>query len=380
MSERPRSSRIDPDLLIVGLFIVLCVAVGTPAIILHLRGEDVTYGPPWLWIGVYVGFIVTYLATSVLADQPRRHLALGCFLVQEVLAVASVLLIHSGLSFVNIILVLSAAVSCYVLPRWGTALLVVMNTAVVVASTNGVAEQAVNGMFYLAVQAVSVVTVHSWMSIERSRRELAEAHVELAATATLLEQSTRTEERLRISRDLHDVAGHQLTALALELEIASHQVDGEATTHVRRARAIAKDLLGNVRDTVSQLRDNDGSLTSALEQVTSGITRPRIELLVDEVDIDPDHRTALVRATQEILTNTIRHARDARLLRIDVSCDQDRRLVILEADDDGSTRGPVTPGNGLKGLRERAEHLGGTAEFARRPGGGFHVRMAVPLP
>ena len=60
------------------------------------------------------------------------------------------------------------------------------------------------------------------------RTELARAHVELRAAAVLLEQSARTAERLRISRELHDLIGHQLTVLTLSLEAARH-LEGKAT-------------------------------------------------------------------------------------------------------------------------------------------------------
>ena len=379
MGDRARPWLFDPDLIVVGLFGLLSIAVGAPAIVLHLQGHDVTHGPPWLWTTVYAAYIASYLATSLLTDGPRRRLTVACFLAQAVFAIASVLLIHTGLNFVNIILVFSAALSCYVLPRWATAALVVVNTVVVIITTSGLAEQAINAVFYLGVQTVSVLTVIAWIVNERSRRVLAETHIELAATAALLEHSTRSEERLRISRDLHDVAGHQLTALALELEIATHHAQGAAEEHVLRARSIAKDLLDDVRATVSQLRDDDGSLQDALQSAIGDIARPTVEVVVDDdLVVDADRRTAIVRAAQEVVTNAIRHSGGARSLRIDVSRDHAHDLLTFEANDDGWARRDFALGNGLRGLRERAEQLGGRAEFSRGEDGGFRVRMTVP--
>lgn len=381
MADRSRSRLLDSDLLVVGLFVLLSVAVGAPAVVLQLQGRDVTHGPPWLWIVVYVAYIASYLVTTLLSEHPRRGFAVAGFLTQAVLAIASVLLIQSGLNFVNIILVFSAALSCYVIPRWATVVLVAVNTVVVIATTSGLAEQGINAVFYLGVQALTVASMMAWMANERSRRELAETHIELAATAALLEHSTRSEERLRISRDLHDVAGHQLTALALELEIATHHARDAAEEHVLRARSIAKDLLDDVRETVSQLRDNDGSLRDALQSAIGDIPQPAVELAVDDdLVVDADRRTAIVRVAQEVVTNAIRHSNGARWLRIDVSRDDARDLLTFEANDDGWARRDFALGNGLRGLRERAEQLGGHAEFSRGEHGGFRVQMAVPAP
>ncbi len=362
-----------------GLAVLLCLAVGSPVVVLHARGIDVTYGSVWLWVAVHLAFIAAYVVTSILAEHPRRGWAASAFLVQEVLAVASVMLIHTGLGFIQVVLVFSAALSCYVLPRWGTALVVIVNAVVAGLGPSTLADQVVNAAFYLAIQGVSVAAVMIWIAQERDRRKLAATHVELAATAALLEQSARAEERLRISRDLHDVAGHQLTALALELEIASHQAEGRAEEHVLRARAIAKDLLSDVRETVSQMRDDHGSLQDALRSAVAGIASPAVTLTVDpELTVDAERRTALVRAAQEVVTNAIRHADGAKRVRIDVARDPSSESVVLDALDDGWARRDFAPGNGLRGLRERAEQLGGDAAFARSPDGGFHVRVRVP--
>jgi len=376
---RQGARRLDPELLLVGLAVLLCIAVGAPVVVLHARGVDVTHGSVWVWAGVYAAFLAAYVAACVLAEHPRRAWAVSVFLVQEALAVAGVMLIHTGLGFVNVILVFSAALSCYVLPRWGTAVVILANTVVAMVGASTLADQAANGLFYLAVQTLSAAAVMTWIAQERGRRQLAATHVELAATAALLEQSARAEERLRISRDLHDVAGHQLTALALELEIAAHHAHGPVEEHVGRAKAIAKDLLGNVRETVSQMRDDHGSLHDALHRAVAGITSPAVTLIVDpDLAVDAAHRTALVRAAQEAVTNAIRHAEGAQHLRIDISRDPADGTLVFEARDDGWARRDFALGNGLRGLRERAEQLGGDADFSRSSEGGFQVRMTVP--
>ena len=93
----------------------------------------------------------------------------------------------------------------------------------------------------------------------RSRHGLAAANAELEATRELLAQSVRLAERARIARDLHDLLGHHLTALSLNLEIASHKADGEARERIDTAQSVTKLLLGDVRGVVGALRGRTAS-------------------------------------------------------------------------------------------------------------------------
>src|SRR5262245_35974123 len=88
-----------------------------------------------------------------------------------------------------------------------------------------------------------------------ARAELASANRELLATRAMLVETSRVEERLRISRDLHDTLGHHLTALSLQLDVAARLSEGRPSVHIQQAHAITRLLLGDVRDVVSRLRE-----------------------------------------------------------------------------------------------------------------------------
>jgi signal transduction histidine kinase len=92
---------------------------------------------------------------------------------------------------------------------------------------------------------------------------------------------------------------------------------------------------------------------------------------------DPERAHVLLRCTQEIITNAVRHAH-AGQLRLQYSYD-DHRSVRLLASDDG--RGAETPvaGNGLRGMRERLAAYGGRVEIVTRPGEGFVLELHLPL-
>src|SRR5690606_8772072 len=91
---------------------------------------------------------------------------------------------------------------------------------------------------------------------------------------------------------------------------------------------------------------------------------------------DPERAHVLLRCTQEIITNTVRHA-EASLLRLRYSVDGD--AVTLEARDDGRGAEAAIAGNGLRGMRERLAAHGGTLEVETAPGSGFTVRLRLPM-
>lgn len=356
---------------------LLCVATGVPVLVAQRAGIEVTTGPPWLWWTAFGGFVVGYLGSSWGTEALAPPWSTAAFGVPVVLGPVVVLL-APGAGWLSILLVFTAALSAYVVGRRTTAAIVGGNTVVAMAAARGEGwEVAVTGLLYLLLQVLSVIGVAVEQRERSTRRALAEAHTELRATSALLADSSRAAERLRIARDLHDVIGHQVTALALELEVASHRSTPPAAEHVARARGIAKDLLADLRRTVGQLRDETPDLGVALERIVADLPRPEVHLRVDDgLRVDEATRTALVRCVQEIVTNAIRHA-SAENVWIEVTAGPDGDLV-LTARDDGRGSRDLTLGNGLTGLRERVEALGGHARFGSDRG--FEVVATVPAP
>jgi signal transduction histidine kinase len=212
-----------------------------------------------------------------------------------------------------------------------------------------------------------------------ARDALRRVNSELRATQALLADNTRIAERVRIARELHDLVGHHLTALTLNLEVATHLVDGKALEHVQQAHSLAKLLLADVREVVSELRvDDKVDLAAALRTLVSGVPEPAIHLdLPSELAMtDPQRAQVLLRCAQEIITNSVRHARARNLW---ISLVQDEGGVALTARDDGRGVGKVEVGNGLKGMKERLRQLGGELKIETSPGKGFELQARVPL-
>lgn len=232
------------------------------------------------------------------------------------------------------------------------------------------------GGFSMFIFVTSLVARQQTEAREEQRR----LNAELRATRLLLAESARINERTRISRELHDLLGHHLTALSLNLEVAGHITDGQAQEHVRQAHTLAKLLLTDVREAVSQLRESGTiDLAAALRPLTEQVPSLDIHLDIDEpLNVeDPERAHVLLRCTQEIITNAVRHAR-ARNLWIQVRREQGQ--VVIAAHDDGLGADPagMIPGNGLRGMRERVTQYGGELNIETGQGRGFRLTLSVP--
>ena len=214
-----------------------------------------------------------------------------------------------------------------------------------------------------------------------AREALAAANAELLGTRALLAETSRVEERLRISRDLHDTLGHHLTALSLQLDVASRLSERQAAVHVSQAHAITRLLLSDVRDVVAACGDSQPpDLAQSIR--ARGIGHGEglaIHLdLPDTLSVNDRSRAeTLIRCVQEIVTNTTRHAQARNLwIRLEARADG----IALHARDDGRGADAVMVGNGLTGMRERFEQYAGHVEFTAGRGTGFEIRGFLPTP
>lgn len=228
---------------------------------------------------------------------------------------------------------------------------------------------------YAGFQAFATLTAFYARSAENSRDALRLVNAELLATQSLLEDSARSHERLRLSRELHDVSGHKLTALKLQLAALARDPVG-APPAVETAARLADELLGDIRGVVSQMRHDEGlDLGRAIEELAAPFPRPQVNL-----SIEPDLRIddiaqarALLRAAQEALTNAARHSQAEQVW---LSLARRNGNIELEVRDNGRGAVQARAGNGLTGMRERLEDVGGGLRFSGNEG--FHVVAWVP--
>jgi two-component system sensor histidine kinase DesK len=150
------------------------------------------------------------------------------------------------------------------------------------------------------------------ISERRLREETATLNRELLSTRELLSQSAAQGERVRIARDLHDILGHHMTALILNLEVANLKTEGDANDKVQQSLSLAKLLLGDIRTAVSELRhDGNINLEQSIAKLTDDI--PDIEFKLD-FSAAPEVKSlnlaeALLRCAQESITNVLRQVK-----------------------------------------------------------------------
>jgi len=255
---------------------------------------------------------------------------------------------------------------------------VLLAATVSVASDVTLADASLSAGLFLGMSLFAFMGSIAALRQQESRDALRRVNSELRATQALLTENTRIAERVRIARELHDLVGHHLTALTLNLEVATHLVQGKALEHVQQAHSLAKLLLADVREVVSDMRRDDKvDLGEALRTLVEGVPKPQIhlDLPADRVLADPQRAQLLLRCAQEMVTNSVRHAR-ARNLWIRLSTGKDG--MALSARDDGRGVSRVEAGNGLRGMRERLGQLGGKLEIESGQGAGFTLHAWLP--
>jgi signal transduction histidine kinase len=231
----------------------------------------------------------------------------------------------------------------------------------------------------IAGELIAVGAVYALRRDAETSLALGRINAELRATQALLAESAAEAERTRISRELHDAWGHDLTALSLQLEYASHVSSELGQASVVEARDLAKSLLSKVRDVVGTLRRYEGhDIKPVLEALATGVPQLKVHLDIPDTLALQSAEVAqtLMRSAQEIITNTLRHA-GARNLWLALRTDDAK--VRFDSRDDGNGTDHLRLGHGLKGLHERFAQQGGAIAFESARGRGFRVMGWLPI-
>lgn len=233
---------------------------------------------------------------------------------------------------------------------------------------------------FIGFQMFAVLVMRYAIRAEDMAEDLKSVNARLLATRSLLSETARDQERLRLSRELHDVAGHKLTALKLNLRALARRLDDRsAAEEVSKATGLADELLQDLRSVVRHLRQSEGiELSESLRELARPFPRPKLELSLDEAARVPraDQAEVLLRVVQEALTNAARHG-PSETLRVELWREADD--LILTVEDDGRVNGKVRPGHGLTGMRERLAELEGSLDICKSDSGGLKLTATLPL-
>lgn len=232
-------------------------------------------------------------------------------------------------------------------------------------------------LFGITIVVALASGASNYMMLENRRKNVA-----LRRSAEEVQRLARVAERERIGRDLHDLLGHTLSLIAIKSELAAKLINRDrdaAAREITEVMNVARDSLRQVRTAVTGLRSAvlEGEMASAralLETVGVALTCHR-----DAMVLSAEIETSLAMIVREAVTNIQRHAR-AQRASVEVLAlaeDEDREKgVLLLVTDDG--RGGVNAeGNGLAGIRERVQSLGGTLDIDSPRGEGTRMRVRV---
>lgn len=230
----------------------------------------------------------------------------------------------------------------------------------------------------LSVIITAIVTTAIGMAnyYHREKRlrqaELQLSHDEVRRLASLA-------ERERIGRDLHDLLGHTLSLITLKSELAVKLFDRDplaARREIVDVERVARDALGQVRRAVSGIRVAGLGAELASARLLLESSDVRLDYTLPDAGLPPEIETVLALTVREAVTNIQRHARATRA-RVQVAvADGEAHLVVA---DDGVGQA-VVPGNGLNGMRERLQLLGGRLEIDSVRGKGTRITARLPLP
>ncbi|HRQ65747.1 MAG TPA: histidine kinase [Xanthomonadaceae bacterium] len=258
--------------------------------------------------------------------------------------------------------------------RWHQMLLVLLVSQALWALGVAMTEMPFGFFVFLGLFTGLLSALGNWVWMNTSRRNAA-----LRLTQDEVRRLAAVAERERIGRDLHDLLGHTLSVVALKSELASKLIGRDANAAHREiveVGQVARDALAQVRSAVTGIRRMllPAELASARLALDTVQVEFRYEARHDALPSDIE--TVLALALREAVTNVMRHAR-ARHCRALVECIDTTVRLIVDDDGVGVAGGD---GQGLRGMRERAEALGGRIEVSVSPMGGARVTVELPLP
>ncbi|MEU0602681.1 sensor histidine kinase [Streptomyces sp. NPDC006393] len=222
---------------------------------------------------------------------------------------------------------------------------------------------------------LSTMVTAAILGLSEAVRELRAAREELARRAV-------EEERLRFSRDLHDLLGHTLSVIVVKSEAARRLASrdmGAALTQITDIESVGRQALTEIREAVTGYRE--GSLRTELDRARSALTAAGIEPVVRRSGppLTPQTEALLGWVVREAVTNAVRHSGASRC-EITVAGTDERVLLTVADNGDGTSAQPAVEGvggTGLKGLTERLATAGGSLWAGPSPRG-FTVTAELP--
>jgi two-component system, NarL family, sensor histidine kinase DesK len=244
--------------------------------------------------------------------------------------------------------------------------------------------KAQNTPFYISMPnvwiAIFLVVIIGGGNIFFAQQKRAECELRAAQEENL--ELAAVAERERIARDLHDVLGHTLSLIVLKAELAGRLIaidPQRAAAEIGDVERTARTALGEVREAIVGYRTR--GLAAEIDAARRALDAAGVTLVADtiplqEAPLSAQEETAVALVLREAVTNIVRHARATTCNLRFVSQDGHRRLMV---EDDGQ-HAQIREGNGLRGMRQRIESVGGQFLLERGVEQNRGTRLTIDLP
>jgi two-component system sensor histidine kinase DesK len=318
----------------------------------------------WIESGViYAVFLAVYIAYMKAKTIRRRYLLIAAFYLLGLIAMP----INTGASSFF-------AYSTAFLPFVVVSVPAIIGIAV--AQAIGLAIEGalfhINSFAVIFTIGLMAIMTASNTFIARQKR----IDVKLRMAHDEIEQLAALAERERIARDLHDVLGHTLSVIVLKAELAGRLIERDpqrAAKEIGDVERTARTALSEVREAIGGYRSQ--GLTAEMEHARSTLQSAGVSLACESPvpQLHAAEETVLCLAVREAVTNIVRHAQ-ATHCRMRFTTSDDGYQALLIADDGAPPN--LQEGNGLRGMRERVQSLGGRLSVTTSPG----VTLLIELP
>jgi signal transduction histidine kinase len=350
---------------------------------------------------VMIGLGVSYIAVGIYgyafaARSGRFRFHLIYFVVQLLLG-GSIVYLGKGVGFNAMVLLPLAGHSVVLLPRnWRlVANLAIVGTYALALDLpsadwsivwSGLPIFLAGQIFILVFTQMAVNEERARSEVEKLVKDLEEANSQLREHAVQVEELTRTKERNRMAREIHDGLGHYLTTIYMQIQASRAVMKTDlnrADNALKKAQNLSQEALLEVRRSVAALRDLPNLSHSLQEEVEKMLRSCEDAGILADMKVvgaprplTPQAMLAMYRAVQEGINNTCKHAQASRLsVTLDYS---QEALVRLILQDDGIGTENMSGGFGLIGMQERVSMLNGNLSIVTAPGSGFKLEVSVP--
>lgn len=215
-------------------------------------------------------------------------------------------------------------------------------------------------------------------------KNLEESYKKLKEYSLEIEELTISKERNRVAGEIHDSLGHSLTALIIHLDFIEkilYSDTDKAKDLIVKTQVLARNSMNEVRKAVYALKDDlvSTNLIDSINELINNLAlndniNIKHNIVGDIEKLHSDYKNILYRTIQEGLTNSIKHGKASEIIIKLCKLEND---ITLNITDNGIGCNKVTEGNGIKGIKDRIETLGGQLQYFSNKNG-FNINISIP--